>query len=189
MTLRHSDTITRWNSTFYLIARTLDLKKALVPTLASQIGLESEVEFSSRDWDLMNKIITVLKPFEKATKLLQNSQGVKTMKKSLSNAMLSCFSDVENDEKFTISSFCDPRIKCSLFRENSTKKRCIEIMTQFIQNKLQNVALVPSNQSTTNDESHISFENHLKKQCMKLQRKIKILVQMTKLTYLQTQMQ
>ena len=72
-----------WIPPFYLIARTLDLKKALVPTVASQIGLEAEVEFSSRDWDLMNKIITVLKPFEKATKLLQNSQGVKTMKKSL----------------------------------------------------------------------------------------------------------
>ena len=137
----------------------------------------------------MQKVVTVLKPFEKATKLLQSNDasislvipvittilkeldispsnedlGVKTMKRALKSAMLNRFCDIEKDEKFILASFCDPRIKCCFFQDKSTKDYCIERITLLIQNKLQNVALVPSNQSTNNDESNISVENSFEK--------------------------
>ena len=71
--------------------------------------------------------------------------------------------EIEKDEKFVLASFCDPRIKCCFFQEKSTKDFCIEKMTLLIQNKLQNVALVPSNQNISNDESNLSYENSFEK--------------------------
>ena len=72
------------------------------------------------------------------------------MKRGLKNAIFNRFFEIKNDEKFIIAAFCDPRIRCCFFQDKSTKNRCIEKMTTLIQNRLQDVALVPSNQSSTN---------------------------------------
>ena len=53
LNLPHSDTDTRWNSSFYMIERILKLKIALVSTLASDIGKDAKVEFYNREWQLI----------------------------------------------------------------------------------------------------------------------------------------
>ena len=86
------------------------------------------------------------------------------MKRGLKNAILNRFFEIKNDEMFIIAAFCDPRIKCSFFQDKRTKNNCIEKMKTLIQNRLQDVALVPSNQSSTNkDESNFSCENSFEK--------------------------
>ena len=57
------------------------------------------------------------------------------------------------------------------FQDKSTKDYCIERITLLIQNKLQNVALVPSNPSTNNDESNVSLENSFEKTMSEIVRK------------------
>ena len=69
LSLPHSDTETRWNSTYYLVERFLKLQSAIECTLVSKIGKETNIQFTQSEWDLMGKIKDTLSIFEKASKL------------------------------------------------------------------------------------------------------------------------
>ena len=69
--LPHSDTDTRWNSSYYMVERFLKVKPAVAITLASKFGKHANVEFLSKDWHLMEQTQNLLAPFEKATRMLQ----------------------------------------------------------------------------------------------------------------------
>ena len=62
--------VTRWNSTYYLLKSAKDTKPALVQTLND---IENPpVEFTRKDWDLIDQVLSVLAPFEEATRELSN---------------------------------------------------------------------------------------------------------------------
>lgn len=63
------DVKTRWNSTFYMLERCLHLKAALIPTISNLPDLS--IEFSKKNWTLMEQIVKVLKPFDKQPKSSQ----------------------------------------------------------------------------------------------------------------------
>src|SRR6266540_6538975 len=73
-----TDVSTRWNSTFYALSRLIELKHAIV-YLPSRLVADKNIEnnkdgrrlekvmLSSREWEILSKIIEILTPFEELT--------------------------------------------------------------------------------------------------------------------------
>ena len=139
------DVATRWNSTFYMLNRFLKLKTALISSMANSDDVK--VEMRNDDWKLLTKVVTVLKYFEEATTRLSNKSasisltipivtiiikqldtlkddvGVKTLKRDLQQAMEARFNGIEEEDKYILSTFLDPRFKGLLFRKKETLKK------------------------------------------------------------------
>ena len=59
------DEPTRWNTSYYMLHWLIEQKQAIL-AVGAEINLP--VELSSSQWQLMTKVLRVLKPFEEATK-------------------------------------------------------------------------------------------------------------------------
>ena len=113
-----------------------DTKPALVQTLRDIKN--PPVEFTRKDWDLIDQVLSVLAPFEEATRDLSNhdasismtiptitiidslevgdeDHGVKGLKRSLKASMEARFSAVEAYEHFTIANVHDVKYKDQFF--------------------------------------------------------------------------
>lgn len=64
--------VTRWNSTFYCLERINQLKEPLIHAL---VDVSRDFEIERFDWVLLEKLIAILAPFEKVTKLLSADKG------------------------------------------------------------------------------------------------------------------
>ena len=124
----------------------LERMALLKPALAA-ILLEDEtglgVDISKSEWELLEKVVKALKPFDDATKILSfakacisdfipvvttiirnletgNEFGVKAFKKNLKGAMETRFCDAESNEHLAVATFIDPRYKNCFFRNEET---------------------------------------------------------------------
>mgnify|MGYP001208981527 CR=1 FL=1 len=153
------DVVTRWNSTFYMLERFLKLKNPLISSMAWSEDIK--VEFRNEDWKLLDKVVTVLKCFEEATKRLscksasisltipivtiiikqletgKNDFGVKTLKRDLRDAMEVRFGDIEDQDKYTLSTFLDCRFKGLLYRKKETLKNVKQKLIHLIMEELE----------------------------------------------------
>lgn len=141
------DVVTRWNSAFLMLERFAELKEAVIDVLDDFTWKEKvNVRFYSADWDLMNKLVTVLKIFKEATEMLSSSEasisqiipivvlineslktsnadhGVKNLKTKLQTALLLRFKYKENDRKYSRATLLDPRYKKSFFLSKEAKE-------------------------------------------------------------------
>ena len=97
------------------------------------------------DWELMAKVVTVLRVFKEATQMLSSSQasisqviplitvikaalkrgrddqGVRTLKVKLNNSLERRFGHKEFDTKYSVASLLDPRYKKSFFQGKQAK--------------------------------------------------------------------
>ena len=65
------DITIRWNSTFYMIQRALELRTSLITlSFTDDFGSDCISKLSHLDWTTMSKIVKILKPFEEITKSL-----------------------------------------------------------------------------------------------------------------------
>ena len=60
------DVCTRWDSTFYMLKRFVKLKTAIV--IFSSENPDPSRDLSSTDWDILKKVLDLLRPFQEATK-------------------------------------------------------------------------------------------------------------------------
>ena len=65
------DVVTRWNSTLYMFERCFMSKPALISIIA--ISPDVNIEFSQKEWEIMEKVMKSLKIFEEATKILSKN--------------------------------------------------------------------------------------------------------------------
>lgn len=98
------DVVTRWNSTLYMAQRFLTCKDAIIKTVNSSVlddFLGSEMVLTAMDWVLLERICTVLVPFEKATRVM-SSEAYPTLAmvpQMVRELMLACSpSSVDTDE-------------------------------------------------------------------------------------------
>ena len=138
------DVVTRWNSTYDMLARFVELKEALLTVMAKPKWEDKvEVHFYPSDWELMVKIVSLLKGFKEATLMLSSSaasisqvipivkligdslavsaradHGVKTFKRDLKAALERRFAEKENIDEYTHATLLDPRYKKALFRDS-----------------------------------------------------------------------
>ena len=172
LNLPHSDTDTRWNSSYYMVERFLKVKPAVASTLASKFGKDANVEFLSKDWHLMEQIQNLLAPFEKATRMLQlkdsniscfvpivttiinelkdvkeTDDGIKTMKKNLLENMNKRFGEIENQDNLVLATYLNPRYKHLFFRYSDTKPRVNKLLTEQIEARVNKVTEIDANNS------------------------------------------
>ena len=120
-----------------------DLKPSIVQTLSN---VRCGIEFTNRDWDTLDLIITVLKPFYDATKMLSqhdasismaipvvtaimkdledspsgDDHGVRGMKRSLRSSMERRFEEIEEKDYYRVSTLLDCKFKQYFFRDPTT---------------------------------------------------------------------
>ena len=139
-----------------MVDRVLELMPAVVQTL-SNMGTATPVEFSARDWELMKKVVRVLKPFKEATEWLSKSDasialaipivtairkslevialrdlGVMGMKRGLTDAMDKRFSRMEGNFHYAAATLLDSKYKHYFFRDSA----CVVEVKEYIVDKI-----------------------------------------------------
>lgn len=158
---------TRWNSTFYMLQRFVNLEECIRSTVAV-IDKELPV-LTSSEWQEMKQLCQVLKPLESATRTLSGENyctaslvipmynGMKKVFENLSKQMFSPavlevvqlirsgleerLGTVENSNTLTVCTFLDPRFKYLGFSKDilaeNVKKRIIPLIAEKITFKTQ----------------------------------------------------
>lgn len=130
----------RWNSTYYLLDRLLENKRAVV-LYSTETPIAT---LSSNEWSLMEKVLRLLQPFEEYTKLMsknnscisevipaitvltkflsrddrENTAGVGTMRDELSSALETRFRTAFVDKCFVLATTIDPRFKTKFCKDD-----------------------------------------------------------------------
>ncbi|XP_033229111.1 zinc finger BED domain-containing protein 4-like [Belonocnema kinseyi] len=135
---------TRWNSTFYLMLRFLELEICL--DLFSEAEDNDSKSLTCAEWEILEELANLLQPFEEVTKSLSYNEScmseviptIKTLHFCLSKQNISSplssfkadfesnlrkrFEDLESNINFTMSTFLDPRFKTVFFPQTATSK-------------------------------------------------------------------
>lgn len=151
------DVVTRWNSSYYMISRLLEQKRAVSLYLAETSAVNFE-NLSTQEWEFLEKSLELLKPFEEITKIISSSCSsiseviphVKTLQKYLqnyddeNNDIMQMKNLIENDIKsrfdlqhnklFTLATLLDPRYKQQFF----DSQELITVRSQFLLEALKN---------------------------------------------------
>lgn len=153
---------TRWNSSFHMLGRCVELEQYLRATMAI---LRSDLPVvSNEEWQLFSDLTKILKPFDDVTKSMS---GEKYMTGSLVIVMTRClitsceklslerfgevarrvieclkkgletrFANVEKSPTFSTCTFLDPRYKMSVFTDpieaRNAKRRVQDTISSFI---------------------------------------------------------
>lgn len=80
------DVVTRWNSTFHMFQRFLELK---TPLLSSLADLNYDVNLTSEDWQIISQSCNILKRFEEITIEMSSEKSVTISKTILFSQALS----------------------------------------------------------------------------------------------------
>ena len=110
------DVSTRWNSTFYMLKRLLDLKVPITsvlvdPKLTPNAGHRALL-LKEKRWVLAEELVSVLEPYEKATSVLSGQQYVTAscilpILTSLLRSTEARRNEAEASGSATVRSFCD----------------------------------------------------------------------------------
>ncbi|XP_073470760.1 zinc finger BED domain-containing protein 4-like [Aquarana catesbeiana] len=149
------DVQTRWNSTFYMLKSLIEQKRAL-GVYVSEYELPATI--TANQWNLMEKMVNILAPFEEMTRQVSCSdafasdvipavtvlqkvlakvdedQGIKTMKSTLLAALQKRFSDTERNPLYCIATLLDPRYKDRFFCNSDTSREAKEMLVLELQN-------------------------------------------------------
>jgi len=136
----YQDEPTRWNSSYYMLKRLVEQRKAVS---AANAEADASFDLTAAQWKLAEKVIKLLQPFEEATqdissdsssialfipivnslnKLLQvdeEDHGIMSMKRKMLLSMQSRFARCETEDLYCLSTLLDPRFKNRVFSSQS----------------------------------------------------------------------
>ena len=147
------DVQTRWNSTFYMLRRILDEKRALTVYCADN-NLEP---LNLNQWTLIGSLVNLLEPFEEITramslnlaliseviptittllKFLSKEQellffGVGTMKQLLCEEIKRRFDSTFKNKHYIISTILDPRFKLMFFEKDQVDQMKLVAINEY----------------------------------------------------------
>ncbi|XP_065111239.1 zinc finger BED domain-containing protein 4-like [Paramisgurnus dabryanus] len=153
------DVKTRWNSTYLMIQSLLEQKRVLCAYIADH-DLPSTL--TANQWALLEKTSIVLAPFEELTRKVSSSTastadvipavtvlkrilakegdadtGIKTMKKTLLQAVNKRFDTVEDEPLYALATLLDPRYKDRYFTSAQSAKRAKDALTGELEEDLR----------------------------------------------------
>lgn len=158
------DVTTRWNSTYYMVDRLLEMEEIVRTTMA--LLNSNVVVISVEEWLLLRELRKVLKPMEELTKIISGqkyvtlssvlilTKGIEHIYKNLQrddddhnpliqnlikeflSGIAERFKDLENSKTLLVSTFLDPRFKNVGFSE-SVADRAKKLVTNLVANKIQ----------------------------------------------------
>ena len=135
------DEPTRWNTTFYMLQRLLELKVAIT---AAGAELDVPIELSSSNWTLAEKIVKILQIYEEATRkasgnystagviipvvnsimrsleISDSDAGVMKMKREMLKSLKDRYRHMESNEYYSLATLLDPRFKQRVFSSSSS---------------------------------------------------------------------
>lgn len=147
------DVTTRWNSTFLMMKSLLDQKRAL-----GVYGADHELpaSLSAHQWSLVEKMTTLLAPFEELTreisshsattadvipsvvalkrllsKAAETDSGVRTAKSTLLEAVNDRFESTSSEPLYYLATILDPRYKDRYF-DTDTKQEAINMLQKQV---------------------------------------------------------
>lgn len=134
------DVSTRWNSTFYMMQSLVEQKRPLTAYAADHELPDLPAMLTASQWGIMEKMITLLQPFEQLTRKISCAQataadvipgvvsllrllgkeddsntGVKTAKRILLEAVHDRFKSVQSEPLYAIATMVDARYKDRYF--------------------------------------------------------------------------
>ncbi len=140
----------RWNSGYFMLARSIELKKFLILVISE---LKIPIEISARMWELAEQVYQVLGVFYDATKAgegdfspisqniptivnlkkamkpdEQDSDPIRKMKKSLRSALKSRFKSIEKNEFLLVATLLDPRFKAHYFSDDKVTAKAKKLL-------------------------------------------------------------
>ncbi|GBP37567.1 Zinc finger BED domain-containing protein 4 [Eumeta japonica] len=146
---------TRWNSTFYMLERILQVKESLYLYASTNNKIP---QLTSEEWMLIDKVITLLRPFEEVTKELSAADVsvssliplIASLERILNDfdstdeligdttavlkqELFNKFSFLENEVLFITATFNDPRSKVIFFLNTLTKERVIRHILELLE--------------------------------------------------------
>lgn len=149
------DVSTRWNSTYYLMERLLEQKRAVSLYTTDHDSLNN---LTPSQWELMEQCIKLLKPFEEITKITSSglsciseviphvvtltkylgkeeiavrTPNLLSMRSSLKAELEKRF-DFEENDKYLVATFLDPRFKTSFLGIVQTERAKQKILLQAL---------------------------------------------------------
>ncbi|XP_003389647.1 PREDICTED: zinc finger BED domain-containing protein 4-like [Amphimedon queenslandica] len=149
------DVSTRWNSTLHMLQSIIAQKVVLA---AYNTESDDIPQLSSHQLDIIDKIITVLKPVDDITKSISSEKasvsiiipyiralrktweksgddrGVQTMKKELLDSLNRRFCDIESNETLVVATLLDPCFKDKFFTSITEKEAAKELLITKITN-------------------------------------------------------
>ncbi|XP_068086602.1 zinc finger BED domain-containing protein 4-like [Anabrus simplex] len=172
----HSDVIpkkliqsvpTRWNSTFYMLSRFVELKDAIKVTTA--LTSNTLPVLSEEEWEICKDLCTVLKPFEEITKQLSGEKyitgsdaipltrvlssvcksmlrqkicaPVKSVLEMLNQEIATRYHNIEHSGTLALCTFLDPRYRKPGFVDTTAaeaaKKHALELATKVFRQEKQ----------------------------------------------------
>ncbi|XP_069963284.1 zinc finger BED domain-containing protein 4-like [Bactrocera oleae] len=150
------DVSTRWNSTFYMIERLLEQKRAISLYVADHDTL---INLTAQQWNLMEQCINLLKPFEEITKITsfglscvseviphvtalkkyldktgteQRTPDLSHMRASLKAELETRFTSISQDSNYLIATYLDPRFKTNYLGVIEAAKARQEILLEYL---------------------------------------------------------
>ena len=167
----YQDEPTRWNSSYYMLKRLVEQRKAVS---AANAEADASFDLTAAQWKLAEKVIKLLLPFEEATedissdsssialfipivnslnKLLQvdeEDHGIMSMKRKMLLSMQNRFASCETEDLYCLSTLLDPRFKNRVFSSQSSmissKERLISRCEDYLGSS-QSVACEPDTSS------------------------------------------
>ena len=152
------DVPTRWNSTYDMVERLLELKPAIISSMANTN--HELVELTKTNWNYLEKVKNVLQVFKESTEMLSLTNasmsqaipivtlimktlkttladhGVKNLKTALKNGMEHRFGNIEHHESYALATFLDPRFKGFLFQDPNCALEAKEKIAQKLEEML-----------------------------------------------------
>lgn len=150
------DVATRWNSTLYML-QSIVSKVALA---AYSTENDEIPHLSSHQFEIIEKVITVLKPVEDITQSISsekasvsiiipyvralrrswencsNDRGIQTMKKEMLESLNRRFSDIEGNVTLLMATMLDPRFKDKFFTSSAVRDEAKSLLIEKMNEKL-----------------------------------------------------
>lgn len=164
------DTVTRWNTTFYMLQQFQNMKDAITSTVAS---MKSDIQLSEEDWDIIQEVIPLLNIFyevtvdisqenyvmaskyivlckliiyqiEKIDECSVSSTPVQELVNTLRSQLKQRLGDVESNFLLCEATILDPRFKRIGFRDLNNFERAVESLKYKISNESNPVEITVS---------------------------------------------
>ncbi|KAM4881136.1 zinc finger BED domain-containing protein 4 [Thomomys bottae] len=138
------DTPSRWSTSFHMLERLLEQKRA-VNAMSAECDVRELI--SGDQWEVMRSVCHALRPFEAASREMRahvstlsqvipmihvlsrkvdmlsgETMGIDTMLRSLKEAVASRLSATLHDPRYVFATLLDPRYKASLFTEEEAEQ-------------------------------------------------------------------
>ena len=186
------DVATRWNSTYDMLERFVKLRSAVSTVLDDPKWDQVKVKLYNSEWELMGKVVKVLKVFKEATEMLSSSQacisqiiplvkvlkeslkrgkddhGVRSLKLQLIKSLERRFDSKEFDDKYAIATLLDPRYKANFFDGKQARQSAISTLIDELKSIVeetpsQDLSSIPTSSTSEEQEESYTIESIMKK--------------------------